>query len=152
MSTLHYTLIRNTTELDAHQQWLPAIFAIHKQLRPQTMTDVAAYETLLRTMLGENQQILLAHNGEPPFVGLAMFNIHHNTYQNKMLFLEDFVIDEAQRGTQVGSTILAEIERLARENGCEHVGLDSGVHRPRAHKFYFTHGYIAESFHFVKPL
>lgn len=152
MSTTQFTYLHDVNDLNSHQHWLPELFAIHKQLRPQTLTDLAAYETLLRTMMGENQRVMVAHHGTPPFLGLALFNMHHNTYQNKMLFLEDLVIDEALRGTQVGSAMLQELERFARENGCEQLSLDSGVHRGRAHKFYFTHGYTANSFHFVKEL
>ena len=151
MSEPRYTYLHTLADLDAHQDWLPEIFAIHKQLRP-AMNDFTAYEQLLRTMMSENQRLLLVDYGKPPFIGIAMFNMHHNTYQNKMMMLEDLVIDESLRGSNIGSQVLSEIERFGRENGCEHLGLDSGVYRGRAHKFYFLHGYVAESFHFTKAL
>lgn len=152
MAAPQFTHIQTLNDLDVQREWLPAMWQTHQQLRPQTMTDFAAYEPLVRTLISENQQFLLAHQGAAPLVGLAMFNMHHNTYQTKILFLEDLVVDESQRGTNIGTVMLAECERIARAHGCQHLSLDSGVHRGRAHKFYFTHGYTADCFHFSKPL
>ena len=152
MSALQYTWIRSVNELDAQSGLFETVWRLHNQLRPQFLTDCAKYPDYLRLMVSENQQVLLAFDGNQQLVGLAMFNMHHNTYQGKILFLEDLVIEESLRGTGVGEQVLQECERLAKQEGCSHLSLDSGVFRGRAHKFYFVHDYIADCFHFSKAL
>ena len=43
MSEPRYTYLHTLADLDAHQDWLPEIFAIHTQFRP-AMTDFADKE------------------------------------------------------------------------------------------------------------
>lgn len=152
MSDLHYTHIQNPQQLTPHQQKIQDAWALHTQLRPQFLTTSETYVDYIALLLSERQQFLIVQNGSGQIIGLALFNIHHNTYQGKILFLEDLVIDENLRGTGVGEQVLKQCEHIAKDNGCSHLSLDSGVFRGRAHKFYFTHDYIAESFHFCKAL
>ena len=48
-------------------------------------------------------------------------------------------IDEAHRGRGLGTRMLAEIEQIGREQGCEHAHLDSFSFQ--APEFYERHGY-----------
>jgi GNAT superfamily N-acetyltransferase len=69
--------------------------------------------------------------------------------------IESFIIDEAARGSGVGTTLLAAAEELAREWGCLSVEVTSSRTREDAHAFYRKAGYTdicAESARFVKPL
>ncbi|AUZ06501.2 MULTISPECIES: GNAT family N-acetyltransferase [Vitreoscilla] len=152
MSDLHYTHIQNPQQLPSHQQKIQDAWHLHNQLRPQFLTDAEKYVDYIALLLSERQQFLIVQNESGQIIGLALFNMHHNTYQGKILFLEDLVIDENLRGTGVGEQVLKQCEHIAKENGCSHLSLDSGVFRSRAHKFYFTHDYIADCFHFSKAL
>ena len=152
MSDLHYLHIQNTEQLNQHRAQVTAAWHLHQQLRPQFLSEQAAYWDYITLLISENQQLLLAYDAQEHLSGLALFNMHHNTYQGKILFLEDLVIDEALRGTGVGEQVLAQCETIAKNNGCSHLSLDSGVFRARAHKFYFVHDYTADCFHFAKAL
>jgi len=62
------------------------------------------------------------------------------------------VTAEGQRGKHYGETLMAWMERRARDEGCETFSLDSGTQRTGAHKFYFRLGLPITSFHFAKKL
>ena len=51
------------------------------------------------------------------------------------------VVDERFRSQRVGEHLLARVERWAREQGCQQIGLRSNIIRDRAHAFYQRHGY-----------
>jgi len=48
--------------------------------------------------------------------------------------------------------LIAHLESVATERGCDTLELDSGVQRQQAHKFYFREGMTIPSFHFSKSL
>lgn len=151
MDRLVYTAVDSAEEYAAHPAVAEAFFPLHRSLRPH-FEAFDAYFAQMQRVLADHARLLLVYDAEGRPVGLALYRIHHNTYQHKLFFLEDLVVDEARRGEQFGTRILRHCEDLARQEGCRHVSLDSGVFRPRAHKFYFLHDYFAESFHFCKKL
>jgi GNAT superfamily N-acetyltransferase len=74
------------------------------------------------------------------------------TFNGKEMYCDDLVSDESKRSTGVGHALVAYMEALARERGCNVLTLDSGAQRQQAHKFYFREGFTITSFHFVKTL
>jgi GNAT superfamily N-acetyltransferase len=57
--------------------------------------------------------------------------------------VENVIVASAWRRSGVASALFAEIERIARANGCHKVGLMSGKTRIEAHRFYSSAGYEA---------
>lgn len=151
MSALRYTLISTAQEFMAEQAQWPAFHTLHQQLRP-AMQDFDQYHQQIILILQERAQFLAVRDEEGRLVALALFRMHHNTYQNKLFFLEDFVVDETIRASGVGAQVLDYLENYAREQGCAYLSLDSGTFRTRAHKFYYMNNYIADCFHFSKKL
>ncbi len=150
---LHYIAIDNTTALRQNEELMRKAWLVHKQLRPK-LDDFTKYFQLMEKIIASHARLIIVtddiHTDE--VVGLALFRMHHNTYQYKVFFLEDIVVNEDWRSQGYGGTILKHCEALARQHGCEHIALDSGTFRPKAHKLYFEHGYQIESFHFTKAL
>ena len=62
------------------------------------------------------------------------------------------VVDEAWRGQQIGSALVAEAERWLRGQDIKAVLVNSGMAREEAHRFYRQQGYRATSIRFVKDL
>jgi GNAT superfamily N-acetyltransferase len=52
------------------------------------------------------------------------------------------VVDEGCRGHGIGSALMAEAERWARERGASRVRVGSRTTREEAHRFYERHGYV----------
>ncbi len=151
MQTLIYTSIDSAAALLQHQALLPSLFALHQSLRPH-FTDFDAYVAHMQRVLDDHARLLLVQHADHQLVGLALYRMHHNTYQHKLFFLEDLVVAENVRGQHIGGQILQQCEHIAQSNGCRHLSLDSATFRTRAHKFYYLHGYVADCFHFSKTL
>jgi GNAT superfamily N-acetyltransferase len=66
--------------------------------------------------------------------------------------VESVRVSSAERGKQVGTALMKEAIRRAREAGCALVQLDSDTRRARAHLFYRRLGFVQSHFGFKKPL
>ena len=151
MHTLIYTSIDSADALQQHAGLMEAVFPLHQSLRPH-FQDFDAYLIQMQRVLADHARLLVVQYTDHQAIGLALYRMHHNTYQHKLFFLEDLVVDENQRGRHLGSQILLQCEHIARSNGCHYLSLDSGTFRTRAHKFYYSHDYVADCFHFSKKL
>ena len=150
-SELHYTLIKSPAEFEQHRDIWNRLHTVHQQLRP-ALQDLTEYVERIRLMLREGAYYLWVKNPAEEIVSIAIFRMHHNTYQNKLCFLDDLIVNEQIRASGIGKQVLSYIEDFARENACDHLSLDSGTFRTRAHKFYFMNNYVADCFHFSKKL
>jgi len=128
--------------------WLRRAEAVHRQLRTELPAD---YEAKMRRVFAGGARMCVAVDGSR-VAGVAVYRIHENTWAGRQLYIDDLVTDEARRSGGVGRTLLAHLERKAREDGLENLALDSGTHRQQAHKFYFREGMVVTSFHFAKKL
>lgn len=57
--------------------------------------------------------------------------------RGKFLYVDDLITDETNRSRGFGDALFDWMVQYARENDCEELNLDSGVHRFAAHRFYF---------------
>jgi GNAT superfamily N-acetyltransferase len=80
-------------------------------------------------------------------VGYRLFT---NFVSGKHLYVDDLVTAEQWRSRGYGKLLNKYLVELARKEGCSTVQLDSGVHRRKAHRFYFRERYTIHSFHFVR--
>lgn len=67
----------------------------------------------------------------------------------KQMYVDDLVTAERHRSTGAGAMMIAWLKDYARQHGCKQLHLDSGVHRFRAHRFYFREGFFLTSHHFA---
>ncbi|MCC6756136.1 MAG: GNAT family N-acetyltransferase, partial [Solirubrobacterales bacterium] len=70
----------------------------------------------------------------------------------RIMYVDDLVVKEIERGKGYGGHLLEWLKSHARENGCDQFHLDSGTHRLDAHRFYETHGMEISSYHFAMKL
>ena len=85
-------------------------------------------------------------------VGVAVFRVIEKTFSGRELYCDDLVTDEARRSKGAGRAMIAYMDRVARERGCDTLALDSGCQRQQAHKFYFREGLVIGAFHFSKKI
>jgi GNAT superfamily N-acetyltransferase len=130
------------------QEWLTRAEAVHRQLRPHLP---AAYAPRMREVFAAGAEMAVAVEGEE-VRGVTVFRMLDKTFNGKEMYCDDLVSDESKRSTGVGQALVAYMETLARERGCNVLTLDSGAQRQQAHKFYFREGFTITSFHFVKTL
>ncbi|HRK33000.1 MAG TPA: GNAT family N-acetyltransferase [Candidatus Hydrogenedentes bacterium] len=70
----------------------------------------------------------------------------------RIMYVDDLVVKESERGRGYGGQLLEWLKNHARENGCDQFHLDSGTHRVDAHRFYIEHGMEITSYHFGMKL
>jgi GNAT superfamily N-acetyltransferase len=129
-------------------QWLARAQAVHRQLRPALPP---AYGEKMGRIFAQGGRMVVAVEGER-VLGVAVWRCYEDSFNDRKLYVDDLVTDEAERSRGVGRALLAECERLGRELGARVLALDSGVQRGRAHAFYFREGMTVASFSFRKAL
>ena len=128
--------------------WLRCAENLHRTLRPALPAD---YEGYLRKMFSEGARMAILHVANAP-KALAVYRIHHTTFQGLRFYVDDLVTEEAARGQGFGSALLDWCVGKARAEQCDTFALDSGVQRTAAHRFYFRHGLVVRSFSFSKEV
>jgi len=63
-------------------------------------------------------------------------------------WLQDLIVTKSHRGGGVGANLLRAATDWAREHGCTHLSLNSGVGRKDAHRFYLREGMTQGSLNF----
>jgi GNAT superfamily N-acetyltransferase len=129
-------------------QWLARAEGVHRSLRTALPADYAG--KLARVFAGGGRMCVAADGDR--VVGVAVYRISENTFAGLNMYVDDLVTDAQERSRGVGHALMAHLERVARDAGCENLRLDSGTHRQQAHRFYFREGMVITSFSFTKPL
>ena len=128
------------------------VFPVMQQLRTH-IADAADFVTRVQRQRQTErgwQLLYVEDNGTP--VAAASFRILEHLAWGKVLYVDDLICSEDQRGKGFADTLMAWMENRAREENCAAMHLDSGTHRAGAHKFYFRMGLTIHSFHFDKKL
>ena len=129
---------------------LHGAFALMRELRPH-LADPAAFSAQLARQFEQHYRLLGARvDGE--LVGLIGFRLLENLLYGRFLYVDDLIVDRAQRHHGIGALLLEAARRAAEDAGCAHLVLDTGLHMPLAQRFYFREGLLAKGMHFVQPL
>lgn len=91
---------------------------------------------------------LAAVEADGAIVAVAGWRIIHNLAFKSILYVDDLVTDEGQRSKGHGHLLLDWLRQKAQERDCTQLHLDSGTHRPDAHRFYRREGMLEQSLHF----
>ena len=137
-------------ELEPGDPRLAEALEVMRTLR--TNRSLAELERLLREgrRRCEYRVAALFDGGECRAV--AGFRVLTSFAHGRYLYVDDLVTDERWRSHGYGERLEGHLRVVARAEGCEAIRLDSGVARPRAHRFYFRRGYAIESFNFGRRL
>lgn len=82
---------------------------------------------------------LLALEDDGAIQALAGLRLGTNLYYGRHVWVDELVTAPAARSLGHGRALLAHVEELAVAEGCEVVGLSSGLKRVDAHRFYEQH-------------
>ena len=122
---------------------------ILNELRPHLSIEALANQ-IQRQMTQGYCIAVLDDGGEPKAV--AGFRFGEFLAWGRIMYVDDLVVKETERGKGYGGQLLEWLKSHARENGCDQFHLDSGTHRLDAHRFYETHGMNISSYHFAMKL
>ena len=125
-------------------------FPVIKQLRPH-LTESGFVEQAKRQGAQGGYQIAVVE-AAGVVTSVAGFRLSEGLVDGKFLYIDDLVTDEAQRSRGYGDHLFDWLVNHAREQGCAVLGLESGVQRFDAHRFYLRKRMRISSYHFALPL
>jgi GNAT superfamily N-acetyltransferase len=124
-----------------------ATFDVIHQLRPHLVReDYVA--TVRRMMQSDGYHLAYVLDGNE-VRAVAGYRFMEMLYCGRLLYIDDLVTDERARSGGFGKELLDWLKAEARDHRCREVQLISGVHRDRAHRFYFREGMTIQCFHFA---
>jgi GNAT superfamily N-acetyltransferase len=109
------------------------------------------FALFIEEMKDTRYQCIGAFDGDK-LIATVGFWVGVRFYCGKYMYINNFVVDNNQRGKGVGSQVMEWLEEEAKRLNCKAVVLDSYVTNSAAHKFYFGKGYIISNFHFKKDI
>ncbi|MEH2350830.1 MAG: GNAT family N-acetyltransferase [Nostoc sp.] len=120
-------------------------FPVISLLRPHL--EEAKFIEQVRYQMKEGYQLAFLEIEEQA-VAVAGFRISTCLALGKFLYVDDLVVDELKRSQGYGKQLFQWLIEYAKNHGCEHLSLDSGVQRFGAHRFYLMERMSITSHHF----
>lgn len=135
-----------------------AVLALMEELfespggRPQDYTRERARDGVRYCLERPQADILLAVDGSV-IAGLATVYVDFPSIRfGDRCYLEDLVVASTRRSEGIGRLLLDAATDWAREHGCSHLQLHSGLGRKEAHRFYLANGMAQDSFVFTRAI
>lgn len=128
---------------------IAAAWEVVRQLRPHL--DQGDLVAAVQRQRAEGYRAVGAY-AEGVCVAFAGYRIQHMLAHGRMLYVDDLVSDQAERGSGYGRALMRWLEDEAGREGCDALQLDSGTQRHEAHAFYFRRGLRIQGYHFGKRL
>lgn len=120
-------------------------YDVMAELRPHVPRE--RFLPLVKSMHAEGYRLACIREAGR-VVAVAGYRISTSLFYGRNLYVDDLVTSDSARSRGHGKTLLDWLRRLALEQGCEALHLDSGVQRKRAHGFYLREGLDLSSYHF----
>jgi GNAT superfamily N-acetyltransferase len=124
-------------------------FPVMHQLRPHL--EQAEYVTRVRAQRAGGYRLAVVEE-DGVVRAAAGFRILEMLVQGRHMYIDDLVTDDAERSKGHGDALFDWLKQLAMDDACVMLELDSGVHRFRAHGFYFRKRMHIASYHFKLAL
>ncbi|PCI85712.1 MAG: GNAT family N-acetyltransferase [Hyphomicrobiales bacterium] len=128
---------------------LVACYAIVHELRDHLSVD--EYLAMLEVMKGEGYRLAFLE-ADGLVVCCAGFHMQSTLFMGRYMYVDDLVTGAAHRSLQYGEQMMDWLKGYARDAGCGHLTLCSGVQRFSAHKFYLNQGFKIASHYFSQEL
>ncbi len=118
------------------------------------VSDVDAMTETLSRLEGDPDHVLLSARIDGQCIGTATGAICHGLYggSDSYLVIEDVVVDPDHRRSGVGSALLGELERFARDRSCKQMILLTEACRDDAAGLYESAGFAGRWTGFKKKL
>lgn len=140
--------IRHAAEND-----FPVVFRLLGQLWPDRELHIDEMHAVFSRGLNEKTDKYLCAVLNNLVVGFCAIVFMNNFWQEaRVAHIDVMIVDETVRCQGIGARLLEEACAVAQKSGCKVVNLDSGFHRPDAHRFYEKNGYVKRAFTFFKEI
>lgn len=130
-----------------------ALLAQLRALYP-SIDEATLLRRLVDVRLGNWECITAVLQGGSPHAmsGLCGYWIQARLCYGKYLYVDHFIVNSEERCQGIGRIMWYELERIARERGCERIVLDTFITNSVGHRFWMSKGCSIAGLHFGKAL
>jgi L-serine/L-threonine ammonia-lyase len=125
-------------------------FPVMSELRPHVPEQ--DFVGIVTAQMKDGYRLIYATDAAGEVVAVSGFRFMTNLYIGKHIYVDDLVCKASLQRGGYGSALMEWIKKCAKDSGCAHVRLDSGVQRHDAHRFYLKNGFDIKSHSFVAKL
>lgn len=118
------------------------VLALQQTLVPFTL-DKENAEALYNTLKRDDDYYIAVAREEETILGTVTGIICHGLGGN-FLVIEDFIVEQSQRGKGIGTKLMAQLDNFARSRNCIYAFLVSSGFRKDAHRFYEKVGFCGD--------
>jgi GNAT superfamily N-acetyltransferase len=129
---------------------ISACHAVMMELRPHLKDADSFVRQVMRQR--EHGFRLSAALCEGRIAGIIGYRLQENLLYGRFVFVDDLVVHEEFRSHGIGAQLLAVARAYARDSGCRHFVLDTGLHKALAQRFYFRQGLLAHAMGFSETI
>lgn len=106
----------------ANRKDYPSILGLIKELAAFEKASEKVTNTVAQMEAEENLfECFVVENESQEIIAMALYYFTYFTWVGKSLYLDDLYVQEAFRGNQIGSDLIKEIFKVAKENNCKRV-------------------------------
>jgi len=107
----------------------------------------------LQKMKSDDSHLTIVTEYEGKVIGFIGFykGIAYN-YDGEYIQILALAVSKKHQNKGIGSQLLKWVEDYAIEHGIQSFGVNSGLHRAEAHRFYENNGYLKKSYGFIKDI
>ena len=139
-----------TIGIAENAQQIRRCYAVMRELRPHIATED---DFLAQVQRQQKQGYLLAYlEADGEIRAVAGYRYVEFLFHGYFMYVDDLVTRATDRSAGFGGKLFDWLVQQARERGCTHLDLDSGVQRFDAHRFYLLKRMKIASHHFSLPL
>ena len=137
---------------DYKREHLTGIYELLKNELGKNISVKTLESRIDKMSVDKNYKIFVAeNNGETVgFVGLHMGFAFE--FDGRVMRVIALAVKEEYQHSGIGTQLINACEEYAKQNGVTVIGVNSGMPRVIAHKFYEKQGFYKKGYSFIKPL
>lgn len=134
-------------QLAENEQQILHCFAVMKELRTHLKNEHEFLSQVQFQQQSNGYQLAFLEDRQQ-VVSVAGFRISHSLAWEKHIYIDELITRSSARSQGYGDTLFAWLLEYGKQNACQQLHLDSGVHRFEAHRFYLRQRMKIASHHF----
>ncbi|XEC93500.1 GNAT family N-acetyltransferase [Paenibacillus tarimensis] len=129
------------------------ILGLVEQLWPDKQLSRNEIRKVYARGLESLNDYLICAEADGEIAGFGCMVVKNSFWQESYVgYITTLVVDEEQRNTGIGKGLISMLSKIAKDEGCKRIELDSGFHREQAHLFYEHLGFHKRAYLFSKEI
>ncbi|WP_245933920.1 GNAT family N-acetyltransferase [Candidatus Ulvibacter alkanivorans] len=127
-----------------------SILPLLKMLSKKTPSE-AILKTRLTEMAQQNYECVGIYL-DSVLIGCCGLWFQTRHYAGRSIEMDHVVVTDEHRNSGIGKKLMNYVYEYAKKHDCNWVELNTYVDNFLSHKFYYSHGFVAKGYHFIKDI